>query len=114
MRVLCQKSFDAQGSGGKNRARHGACVVQPLRLHPFRPSRPPATRMVNTGRPVLDRRDFLPLSGLGLGGLVLPSWLGKAIAAEELLTALDPAVKKHLADAALQAATSAGASYCDV
>ena len=62
----------------------------------------------------MDRRDFLALSGLGLGGLVLPSWLGKAIAAEELLTTLDPAIKKNLADAALQAATGSGASYCDV
>jgi TldD protein len=62
----------------------------------------------------LQRRDFLALSGLGVGSLVLPSFLGKAIAAEQLLTTLDVAVKKQLADAALQAATSAGASYCDV
>ncbi|HIY70131.1 MAG TPA: TldD/PmbA family protein [Candidatus Luteimonas excrementigallinarum] len=62
----------------------------------------------------MDRRDFLALSGLGLGGLVLPSWLGKAVAADELVTVLDPAIKKRLADTALQAATGAGASYCDV
>ena len=62
----------------------------------------------------MDRRDFLAVSGLGLGGLVLPSWLGKAIAAEELLTTLDPVLKKSLADAGLQAATGSGASYCDV
>src|SRR5690554_4982322 len=69
---------------------------------------------VHFGRSVLDRRDFLALSGLGLGGLVLPSWLGTAIAAEELITTLDPALKKSLADSALQAATGSGASYCDV
>ncbi|NLB57671.1 MAG: TldD/PmbA family protein, partial [Gammaproteobacteria bacterium] len=62
----------------------------------------------------MDRRDFLALSGLGLGGLVLPSWLGTAIAADELVTSLDPAFKKRLADSGLQAATGAGASYCDV
>src|SRR5690554_3914617 len=71
-------------------------------------------RTVQYGRSVLDRRDFLALSGLGMGGLVLPSWLGTAIAAEELLTTLDPALKKSLADAGLQAATGSGASYCDV
>src|SRR5690554_6916395 len=71
-------------------------------------------RTVQYGRSVLDRRDFLALSGLGMGGLVLPSWLGTAIAAEELLTTLDPALKKSLADAGLQAATGSGVSYCDV
>jgi len=39
---------------------------------------------------------------------------GNAVAAEALLTKLDPARKKVLADIALNAATSAGASYCDV
>ncbi|NZA26007.1 TldD/PmbA family protein [Luteimonas sp. SJ-92] len=62
----------------------------------------------------MQRRDFLALGGLGLGGLVLPSYFGKAIAAEELLTTFDPALKKRLADAALNAATGDGASYCDV
>src|SRR5690606_33221457 len=62
----------------------------------------------------LQRRDFLALSGLGMGSLVLPSFLGKAIAAEQLVSTLDVAIKKQLADAALQAATGAGASYCDV
>jgi TldD protein len=63
---------------------------------------------------VLDRRNFLALSGLGLGGAVLPSLFGKAIAAEALGDALDVGFKKTLADAALNAATGAGASYCDV
>ncbi|WP_192906729.1 TldD/PmbA family protein [Luteimonas marina] len=62
----------------------------------------------------MQRRDFLALSGLGMGSLALPSFLGKAIAAEQLVSTLDVAIKKQLADAALQAATGAGASYCDV
>ena len=62
----------------------------------------------------MQRRDFLALGGLGLGSLALPPFVGRAIAAEELLSTLDVGVKKPLADAALQAATSAGASYCDV
>ncbi len=62
----------------------------------------------------MQRRDFLALGGLGLGGLALPPLVGKAIAAEQLVSTLDVAIKKPLADAALQAATGAGASYCDV
>ena len=62
----------------------------------------------------MHRRDFLALSSLGLGGAMLPSLFGKAIAAEQLLGTMDVAVKKRLADAALNAATGAGASYCDV
>ncbi len=62
----------------------------------------------------MHRRDFLALSGLGLGSLILPSYLGTAIAAEQLVSAVDVAVKKALADAAMGAATAAGASYCDV
>ncbi len=44
----------------------------------------------------------------------MPSFLGRAIAAEELQSTIDVAVKKRLADAALNAAKSAGATYCDV
>ncbi len=62
----------------------------------------------------MQRRDFLALGGLGMGSLALPSWLGKAVAAEQLVSTLDVAIKKQLADAALQAARSSGASYCDV
>jgi TldD protein len=62
----------------------------------------------------LQRRDFLALTGLTAGGLLVPSFFGKAIAAEQLQTVLDPALKKRLADVALQAARSAGATYCDV
>jgi TldD protein len=61
----------------------------------------------------MDRRDFLAASGIGLSGFMMPGF-GNAVAAEVLLTKLDPARKKVLADIALNAATSAGASYCDV
>ncbi|MFZ7095637.1 TldD/PmbA family protein [Luteimonas dalianensis] len=62
----------------------------------------------------MHRRDFLTMGGLGLGALVLPPFMGRAIAAEELVTTLDVAFKRRLADSALEAATGAGASYCDV
>ncbi|MFT3754903.1 MAG: TldD/PmbA family protein [Pseudoxanthomonas sp.] len=62
----------------------------------------------------MHRRDFLALGGLGLGGALLPGFLGKAIAAEQLLDTLDIGLKKKLADTALAAAKQAGASYCDV
>jgi len=61
----------------------------------------------------MDRRDFLTIGGLGIAGLVLPIH-GRAVAAEELLSTLDVSLKKAIADAALEAATKAGASYCDV
>jgi TldD protein len=60
------------------------------------------------------RRDFLTLSGLGLGGLMAPSLFSRAIAAEELQSTLDLALKKSLSDVALAAARDAGASYTDV
>ena len=62
----------------------------------------------------MQRRDFLALTGLTAGGLMVPSFFGKAIAAEQLLTAMDPALKKRLADDAMNAARAAGASYCDL
>jgi len=61
----------------------------------------------------MDRRDFLQFAGAGVGALLLPVY-GRAIAAEELLSTIDVASKKTLADAALEAARSSGASYCDV
>jgi len=61
----------------------------------------------------MDRRRFLTISGLGAAGLMIPL-SGRLVAAEALLTQLDPARKKLLADLALEAATGAGASYCDV
>ncbi|MDI9237673.1 TldD/PmbA family protein [Lysobacter sp. LF1] len=60
----------------------------------------------------MDRRSFLTMSGIGVAGLMLP--FGRTIAAEQLVTTIDVAKKKSLADAALAAATAAGAGYCDV
>ncbi|GAB2669119.1 TldD/PmbA family protein [Arenimonas aestuarii] len=60
----------------------------------------------------MDRRNFLTMSGVGLAGLMMP--FGRVIAADELVTSLDISIKKAMADAALQAARDAGASYCDV
>lgn len=62
----------------------------------------------------MQRRDFLTLTGLSAGGLLLPSIFGKVIAADQLLEVIDPALKKRLADDAMNAAREAGASYCDV
>jgi len=61
----------------------------------------------------MDRRNFLTASGIGLTGLMIPGF-GNAVAAEVLLTKMDVARKKVLADIALNTATGAGASYCDV
>lgn len=62
----------------------------------------------------MDRRDFLTITGLGAAGLLIPL-PGRLIAAEALADGrIEVAVKKALADRALQAATKAGASYCDV
>ncbi|KAF1719615.1 TldD protein [Pseudoxanthomonas wuyuanensis] len=49
-----------------------------------------------------------------MGGLMVPSFFGKAIAAEQLQSTLDIGLKKRLADAALAAARQSGATYCDV
>ena len=61
----------------------------------------------------MERRDFLKATSVGLGALLIPAY-GRVIAAEALTSKLDVAFKKRLADAALNAARSAGASYCDV
>jgi len=63
----------------------------------------------------MQRRGFLALGGLAAGGAMLPPLLlGRAIAAQQLLEPVDAIARKRLADAALQAATDAGASHCDV
>ena len=62
----------------------------------------------------MHRRDFLNLAGLAAAGGALPPFLGRAIAAQELQSVIDVGLKRRLADAALNAATSSGASYCDV
>ncbi|MEQ1624444.1 MAG: TldD/PmbA family protein [Sediminibacterium sp.] len=60
----------------------------------------------------MKRRDFLYLSGMTAGaGLFRPA---KLLAAEDLLQPGDLVLKKRLADIALNAATSKGASYVDV
>ena len=60
----------------------------------------------------MDRRTFLTLSGIGAAGLLLPNT--RLIAAEQLLSPVDAARNRRLADTALTTAKSAGASYCDV
>jgi TldD protein len=61
----------------------------------------------------MERRTFLNISSLAFGSMLVPVF-GRAIAAEELLNPMPVAAKKMLADTALNAATKAGASYCDV
>jgi TldD protein len=61
----------------------------------------------------VERRTFLKISS-GAAGVMLVPVFGNAIAAEELVAPMATAFKKSLADAALNAATKAGASYCDV
>jgi len=60
----------------------------------------------------MKRKDFLYLSGMGIGGALLGGIpvLGSPLPDEFL----DPALKKQLADVALNAARSKGASYSDV
>ncbi|RRB02161.1 TldD/PmbA family protein [Larkinella rosea] len=65
----------------------------------------------------MNRRDFLQLTGLGTGAFLLPNStvFGRSVAPEALLEpGLDVAVKKRLADAALNAAKAKGASYTDI
>ncbi|WP_299760192.1 TldD/PmbA family protein [uncultured Pontibacter sp.] len=64
----------------------------------------------------MKRRNFLELSALGFGGLMLPSIpvFGDIISPERALEQVDPALKKRLADVALNSAKSKGASYADV
>lgn len=64
----------------------------------------------------MKRRDFVQLTGLGLGGLLLPlDMFGKPVSVEALLdNPIDAAQKKKLADVALNTAKSKGATYADV
>ena len=64
----------------------------------------------------MKRRDFLYLSGLGAGAAMLQSVpvLGNLISPEEALNSIDRALKKQLADVALNTAKSLGATYADV
>ncbi|WP_460973445.1 TldD/PmbA family protein [Spirosoma migulaei] len=65
----------------------------------------------------MNRRDFMQVAGLGTGTLMLSQLpvFGRPVSEEALLMpGLDVAIKKRLADAALNAAKSKGASYADV
>jgi TldD protein len=65
----------------------------------------------------LKRRDFLQLSGLGIGAAMLPNIpvMGNNVSYEALLNgSMDVAIKKRLADAAVNAAKSKGATYTDI
>jgi TldD protein len=64
----------------------------------------------------LKRSEFLYLSGLGAGALMLPnlSLFGNPIDPMEALNVVDVRIKKELADVALNAAKAKGASYADV
>jgi len=56
------------------------------------------------------------LSGLGLGAAALPNIpvLGKPVSLDAGYSTIDAAIKKKLADVALNAAHSKGATYADV
>ena len=63
----------------------------------------------------MKRRNFVQYAGLGTGALMMPSLLvGQPISQEALLTpGMDVALKKQLADVALNTAKSLGATYAD-
>jgi TldD protein len=64
----------------------------------------------------LKRKDFLYLSGMGFGAAMLSKIpvIGSPIPHDVILPGLDVAVKKKMADVALNAARSKGATYADV
>lgn len=64
----------------------------------------------------MKRKDFLYLSGMGLGAAMFPNIpvIGSPIHPEAALQAADVAAKKRMADVALNAAKSKGATYADV
>ncbi len=64
----------------------------------------------------MNRRRLLQYAGLGMGASILQSFpsFGNTIAIEDLMAPVDIALKKELADIALNAATSNGANYVDV
>lgn len=64
----------------------------------------------------MKRKDFLYLSGMGMSALLLPDLSAYANPIDPLqaLDRVDPKIKKELADAALNAAKSKGATYADV
>ena len=61
----------------------------------------------------MDRRKFIKLTGVGMGGLMLPIPGSFISAAELTANPMDVAAKKQLADIALNAAKASGATYVD-
>lgn len=61
----------------------------------------------------MDRRQFIKVTGIGLGALVVPV-MGNATVAAGAGQPLPMALKRSLADTALSTARSAGATYADV
>ncbi|HEY0244363.1 MAG TPA: TldD/PmbA family protein, partial [Mucilaginibacter sp.] len=62
----------------------------------------------------MKRRDFIYLSGVGAGALLLPNYSAFAIDQAQALEPIDAKAKKELADVALNVAKSNGASYADI
>jgi TldD protein len=65
----------------------------------------------------MNRRDFIQMAGAASGAMMMPGLAlgGNSISEQQLLEpGLDRVIKKRLADAALNAATSKGATYADV
>ncbi|WP_212003366.1 TldD/PmbA family protein [Chitinophaga sp. HK235] len=65
----------------------------------------------------MKRKDFIQLSAMGLGALVLPNFsaFGKSVDPSQFLNdGIDVKLKKQLADVALNAARGKGATYADV
>jgi TldD protein len=64
----------------------------------------------------LKRKDFLYLTGMGVGATLMPNIpaFGRAINPEIALQPIDIALKKKMADIALNAARAKGATYADV
>ena len=65
----------------------------------------------------MNRRDFIQLAGVASGAIMLPglAFAGNSVSEQVLLEpGMDVVMKKRLANAALNAATSKGATYADV
>ncbi|MGH7601376.1 MAG: PmbA/TldA family metallopeptidase, partial [bacterium] len=61
----------------------------------------------------MKRREFLRITGIGMGSLAIPI-VGRAVPLTEAITPIPNGDKKKLAEAALNAAKSKGATYADV
>lgn len=64
----------------------------------------------------MKRRDFIYLTGMGIGASMLANIpvMGKPVPLDTALNPVDAALKKRMADVALNAARSKGATYTDV